>query len=65
MNKIIVLEDVIKIGYGGRLKSIKFIFNVIFDRFFLVCLVFLWVIIIMCDFFIVVNYVVVFFCIVF
>lgn len=65
MNKIIVLEDVIKIGYGGRLKSIKFIFNVIFDRFFLVCLVFLWVIIIMCDFFIVVNYIVVFFCIVF
>lgn len=49
VNKTIVLEDAIKIGYGGRPKSTKPIFNVILDRFFLACLVPPWVITTMCD----------------
>lgn len=36
MNKSIVLEDAIRIGYGGRPQSTKPIFDVILDR-FLVC----------------------------
>lgn len=59
VNKTIVLEDAIKIGYGGRPKSTKPIFNVILDRFFLACLVSPWVITTMCDSLTVANHVVV------
>lgn len=42
VNKAIVLEDAIRIGYGGRPHNTKPIFNIILDR-FLVCLWISWV----------------------
>lgn len=56
VNKSIVLEDAIKIGYGGRPQSTKPIFNVILDRFFLVCL---WIPPGLCDSVTVANHIVV------